>query len=327
MSEFRDFLLKRIAIAVGLAFVAVTIIFFIMRFAPGTPYSSALIEGNLNQGQIESMEASYGLGAPIHIQYINYLENFLTFNFGYSLSTGKPVMEYILPKLFNTLVLLIPALVFTALISSLIGFYVGWNRGSRLEKLSIVFSTIFRSMPEYITGILLLMVFSYWLGFFPVSGMRSPTAIQGGFQETYLSVDFLKHYALPFTTAALYLSGDFLLLARNGVVEKKNAEFIKLHKAKGLSELEQLLRAGQNSLLPIVTYFALRLGWIFQGLILLEVVFGWPGMGRLLVNAVIKQDYPTVQTAIFIMALAVILGNLVADILTGYFDPKVSIEG
>ena len=120
--------------------------------------------------------------------------------------------------------------------------------------------------------------------------MRSVAASPEGYLDTFLSVDFLHHYILPFTVAVVYYSGDFLLLARNGVVEKRGSEFLKLHRAKGLSEMQQLARAGRNSMLPILTYFALRLGMIFQGLILLEVVFGWPGIGRELVLAIQQQE-------------------------------------
>ena len=178
-----------------------------------------------------------------------------------------------------------------------------------------------------ITAIFFLIAFSYTLGLVPAFGMRSVTAQPTGLLDTYLSLDFLHHYILPFLVAVLYFSGDFLLLARNGVVEKRGAEFLKLHKAKGLTETERLLRAGRNSILPVVTYFALRVGMVFQGLILLEVVFGWDGIGRALVLAIEQQDYPLVQASVFIMALAVIVMNLVADLLYAYLDPTVEAGG
>jgi peptide/nickel transport system permease protein len=121
----------------------------------------------------------------------------------------------------------------------------------------------------------------------------------------------------------LFYSGDFLMLARNSVVERKGSEFLMLHRAKGLSEMAQLGRAGRNSLLPLVTYFALRTGMLFQGVITLEVVFAWPGIGRALVQAILNQDYPTVQAAVFIMALAVIVMNLTADVAYAKLDPTV----
>jgi len=172
-----------------------------------------------------------------------------------------------------------------------------------------------------VTGILFLIIFSYGLGWLPAFGMRSPLANPDGYLDTYLSVDFLRHYILPFTATVLFYSGDFLMLARNSVVERKGSEFLMLHRAKGLSDMEQLGRAGRNSLLPLVTYFALRTGMLFQGVITLEVVFAWPGIGRALVQAILNQDYPTVQAAVFIMALAVIIMNLTADIAYARLDP------
>lgn len=327
MSDFRRFLIKRTAIAGLLTLIAISVIFVVLRLLPGSPFAVLVTTGNLALEQVNQIMAKYGLNQPLWRQYINYVGNLLTFQFGCSIRRSQPVWEIIAPKLLNTLILLIPALVTTAILSSLLGMYAGWNRGSIIEKGSIVVTTFLRSTPIFITSMLLLIIFGYQLGLVPTFGMRSVTASPEGYIETYFSLDFLHHYILPFTVAVLYYSGDFLLLSRNGVVEKKGSEFLSLHKAKGLSEFEQMLRAGRNSLLPVLTYFVLRLGMIFQGLILLEVVFAWPGIGRMLVVAIRQQDYPLIQAAVFIMALAVIVMNLVADSLYAYFDPTVSASG
>lgn len=327
MSDFRRFLVKRFAIAVVLTLVAVTVIFLVLRLLPGSPFETLITAGNLTQEQIDRIMGLYGLDKPLWQQYLLYLKNLLTFQFGYSILQSRPVWAILAPKLVNTLILLVPALVTTAILSTLLGMYVGWNRGTKLETASIISTTFLRSTPVFITAIFLVILFSYTLNLVPAFGMRSITAAPEGYTETYLSLDFFHHYLLPFTVTVLYYSGDFLLLARNGVVEKKGSEFLKLHQAKGLSEFQQLLRAGRNSMLPVMTYFALRLGMIFQGLILLEVVFAWPGIGRALVLAIQQQDYPLVQAAVFIMALAVIIMNLIADIMYAYFDPTVSVGG
>jgi peptide/nickel transport system permease protein len=327
MSQFQRFLAKRLAISLMLTLVAVSVIFVVLRLLPGSPFEALVTAGNLSPSQVEEIRALYGLDQPMWKQYVNYMTSLLTFQFGYSILRSQPVWAVLEPRLFNTLILLVPALVTTAILSSGLGMYVGWNRGSKLEKLSIITTTFLRSTPVFITGIFFIIVFAYNLELVPAFGMRSVTASPEGYVDTYLSLDFAHHYILPFTIAVLYYSGDFLLLARNGVVEKKGSEFLKLHRAKGLTEMQQLARAGRNSMLPILTYFALRLGMIFQGLILLEVVFGWPGIGRELVLAIQQQDYPLVQAAVFIMALAVIIANLAADVLYAYFDPTVSTSG
>ena len=327
MSEFQRFLAKRVSIAALLTLIAVTVIFFTLRLLPGSPFTQLVASGNLSEQQVREIMRLYGLNEPLMEQYVIYLQNLLTFQFGYSIRQSRPVWEILGPKLFNTLVLLIPALVCTAILSTLLGMFAGWNRGSWLETGSIIATTFFRSTPVFITALLFIIIFSYTLELFPAFGMRNITAAPGGFADTYLSLDFAYHYVLPFTVAVLYYSGDFLLLARNGIIEKQGSEFLKLHRAKGLSDTEQLMRAGRNSLLPVLTYFALRLGMVFQGLILLEVVFGWPGIGRQLVTSIAQQDYPVVQAAVFLMALAVIVMNLVADVLSAYFDPTVTAGG
>lgn len=322
--SFRRFLIKRTIIAAILTFVAVSIIFATLRFLPGDPFSGLIASGSLTPEQLERVRAMYGLDEPLHVQYVSYVRNLFTLQFGISLTQQRPVIEIITPALVNTLVLLLPALVVTAIISSVAGMYAGWNRGSRFEQSSIIITTFFRATPIFVTGILLLIIFAYGLDVFPAFGMRSPVANPDGYLETYLSIDFLRHYVLPFTATVLFYSGDFLMLARNSVVERKGSEFLMLHRAKGLSEMEQLARAGRNSLLPLVTYFALRTGMLFQGVITLEVVFAWPGIGRALVQAILNQDYPTVQAAVFLMALAIIIMNLTADLAYAKLDPTVT---
>jgi peptide/nickel transport system permease protein len=323
--NFRRFLIKRIAISIILTVVAVSIIFLTMRLLPGDPFGSLVASGDLTTEQLEAVRAQYGLDQPLWAQYVQYLSNILTFNFGYSITQGRPVWDILLPQLVATLVLLVPALIATAIVSTILGMYAGWNRDSLFEKSSIVVTTFFRSTPIFITGIFFLIIFAYQLSWFPAFGIRSPTANPEGFAELYLSWDFAKHYFLPFATAVLFYSGDFLLLSRNSIVERKGAAYLKLHAAKGLNEVEQLARAGRNSMLPVVTYFALRMGMLFQGVITLEVVFAWPGIGRGLVTAIQQQDYPTVQAAVFIMALAVIIMNLLADVVYARIDPTVSV--
>ena len=321
--SFRRFLIKRTMIAALLTLIAVSVIFATLRLLPADPFSGLVASGSLTPDEVDQMRALYGLDEPIYVQYYKYIQNLFSFQFGISLTQQRPVGDIIIPALVNTMVLLLPALVATAIVSSLAGMYAGWNRGSWFEQSSIVVTTVFRATPIFVTGIFLLIIFSYGLGWLPAFGMRSSLANPDGYLETYLSVDFLKHYLLPFTATVLFYSGDFLMLARNSVVERMGSEFLMLHRAKGLSEMEQLGRAGRNSLLPLVTYFALRTGMLFQGVITLEVVFAWPGIGRALVQAILNQDYPTVQAAVFIMALAVIIMNLTADVAYAKLDPTV----
>ena len=321
--SFQRFLIKRTVIAALLTLIAVSVIFATLRMLPADPFSSLVASGSLTPEELKQLRAMYGLDEPIYVQYFKYIQNLLTFQFGISLTQQRPVGQIIIPALVNTMVLLLPALVTTAIISSLAGMYAGWNRGSWFEQSSIVVTTVLRATPIFVTGIVLLIIFSYGLGWLPAFGMRSSLANPDGYLETYLSVDFLRHYILPFTATVLFYSGDFLMLARNSVVERMGSEFLMLHRAKGLSEMEQLGRAGRNSLLPLVTYFALRTGMLFQGVITLEVVFAWPGIGRALVQAILNQDYPTVQAAVFIMALAVIIMNLTADVAYAKLDPTV----
>ncbi|MDX1744391.1 MAG: ABC transporter permease [Halobacteriales archaeon] len=323
MNKFQRFIIKRLILSGLLTIAAVSIIFLLLRFMPGTPFESIMLSDQAPPDAVERMRARYGLDDPIHIQYLKYVRSMLLLEFGFSIRTGRPVWGILIPKLRNSLILFLPAITFTAIVSSLLGMYAGWRRGSWFERSSVSLSTALRATPRFVTGVFLLMIFAYWLRWFPTFGMRSVTATPEGWYDTFVSVDFLHHAVLPFMTTAFYYSGDFLLLARNGVIERKGSAFLKLHKAKGLTETEQLMRAGRNSMLPLITYFAQRLGLLFTGNILIEVVFAWPGIGRQVVLSLEQSDYPTVQAAVFLMALAIILANLLADITYGYFDPTI----
>ena len=174
------------------------------------------------------------------------------------------------------------------------------------------------------TGILALMVFSHWLGWLPLSGMKTIGAFGLSWWESFL--DVTHHLALPFAVAFVYYVGDVVVIARTSMLELIGEEFLEFAKARGLSDSKVRRIAMRNAIIPVITYSTILIGFAFGGQVLLEMVFAWPGVGRLMVDSVEIHDYPVAQAAFFIMAFIVIVANLIVDMLYGYLDPRITSE-
>jgi peptide/nickel transport system permease protein len=181
-----------------------------------------------------------------------------------------------------------------------------------------------RSLPDFLLGILLLMIFTYRLGWFPGGGMRGYQLQDLPFLQLLVTPDFLRHLFLPFLCATLSLLPEPLLIMRTSTLETRGEEFLELLKAKGHSDLGVLRHAARNSLLPVVSWTSLMVSFAFGGQILIETVFSWPGVGREMVLAVSRLDYPVAQAAFFLMAVVVIVVNFVIDLVYGYLDPRIT---
>ena len=322
------YILKRLVQMVFTFWAFLTILFLLFRATPGDPTSRYVRQGMPREAQ-QQIIVDLGLDQPLHIQYLSYFRQLLfDFDLGTSFIYGDPVASLVWVKFWNTAFLMISSLTVAFAIGITIGALMAWYRGSRWEAVGIVLTIFTRSIPVFVMGVVFVLVFSLWLGWFPSAGMRGVGSQPEGFFETYLSQEVIWHGILPFTSAVvLYLSLPALLM-RNSMLEVLSADFIKAKRAAGLTTYTIIYKhAVRNSILPIVTVAAIVGGKALGGLVLLEFVFDWPGMGRAMVDAVNSQDYPLAQGMFFIMGSIVIILNFVADILYGYLDPRVSLEG
>jgi peptide/nickel transport system permease protein len=227
----------------------------------------------------------------------------------------------------NTFMLTISALVLAYLVGIAQGALLAARRGTRVEALGIPMVLATRAAPEFWVGMLALAVFSFHFTWFPSSGATSPGSVATSALLRFFSLDFLRHLALPALTLALYLQGLPTLLMRNTMLEVMDEDFVTFCRMRGLPERTIILRhAARNALLPVVTAFALGIGYSIGGDVIIETVFSWPGLGRLLVRAVSAKDYPVAQGAFVILAAIMVLMNLMADLLYGLLDPRVSHE-
>lgn len=319
----RRFLLLRFVTSVATLFGIATILFLVVRLMPGDPTNMFIDDASWsNPEAMARQRAMWGLDEPMYVQYLRYLKNLLTLDFGKSFIQGRPVRPIILEKVANTFTMMLPALVLMVLLGSVWGSIAGWRRGSRFESGSVVLSLFLRSIPSFFLGVLVLMVFAYRLGWFPSSGMVTPGS-NPGFWSRVLSRDFLAHLVLPVFTLVVRGANQSFLLMRTSIIEIKGEDFLETLWAKGLKERQVLRHAVRNALVPLVTYVAVLVAFLFEGQVLIETIFAWPGIGREIVVSLLDHDYPVAQAAFFLTALVVVSMNFVVDVLYGFLDPRV----
>ncbi|UCH27664.1 MAG: ABC transporter permease [Trueperaceae bacterium] len=301
-----------------------TILFFLFRLAPGSPLA-AYIEPTFTQEQQESILRRFGLDRPVHVQYGIYLLNLLKGDLGDSFHLSGSVASIVRDVFPYTIALTLVSLIIAYIIGVLAGAFLAWRRGSVFEGITIPLVLTTRAAPEFWLGMILLAFFSFKLGWFPAGGALSPGAEFPNNFARFFSFDFLRHLFLPGLTLAIYLHGLPLLLMLSNMLEIMQDDFVTMAEMKGLSTWTILVRhAARNALLPVVTAFALGVGYSIGGNVVVETVFSWPGLGRVLVRAVASSDYPLAQGAFFVIAVVMIFMNFIADLLYSSLDPRVS---
>lgn len=300
-----------------------TILFFIFRLMPGNPLV-AYIDPTFTAEQQQALLQRFGLDRPLYQQYGIYLWNLLHGDLGDSFFYRDSVSSLIWNVFPNTIALTLVSLLVAYLVGVVGGTLLAWKRNSGWEGVTIPLVLMTRAAPEFWLGMILLAIFSFSLGWFPAGGAVSAGAQFPNAWARFFSLDFLRHLILPAATLAIYLQGLPLLLMRSNMLEVLQEDFVTMARMKGLSTWSVLVRhAARNALLPVVTAFALGIGYSIGGNVVIETVFSWPGLGRLLVRAVAASDYPLAQGAFLMIATVMILMNFVADLLYNVLDPRV----
>ena len=321
MSGFGNYVARRLLLLVFVVWAILTIIFVLFKLLPGDP-TAIFVDSNFSIEMIERQKALWGLNDPVWLQYVRYLRNMALFDFGESFFQNQPVATILSERTVNTALMVVPALIISVVFGTIIGAIAGWKRGSRFEKVTVTSALVLHSAPSFCVGILALMVFSYSLRWLPPGGMVSLGGPEG-LWETLSSGDYWQHLILPCAVlVSREITGPILLL-RGSMLEVKGSDFIDILRAKGLPERRIILHAARNALLPLITYIAVMTGLLFQGQVLLEIIFAWPGIGREMVNALNDLDYPVAQASLYIMALVMLAMNLIADLVYGAIDPRV----
>ena len=319
----RAYFVNRLLQAAVTVLVLATVMFGLFRMAPGDPTLTVLSPALSPEVQAE-LRHRFGLDRPLAEQYVRYMGNLLTGRFGVSFSRGVPVSDILGEYLLNTVVLMLPSLILAYALGIVVGAVVAWRRRSLLDDVTVTASMVFRSAPIFWVCILFISVFSVRLGLVPSGHMLTPGAAHGGAIKSLFTVDFLYHLLLPTLVMALYYGCYPLLVMRTSMLEVLGEDFIEFCRMKGLRESRILFaHALRASLLPIATSVSLLGAYVAAGSVLVETVFSWPGLGRLMVQAVTDSDYPVAQASFLLIAILVVVGNLVADVLYGLLDPRV----
>ena len=323
----RRYLLGKIAQAFLTLLFVLAFNFFLFRVMPGDP-AALLLRGSaaFNPDNVEQVRADLGLDQPLPRQFVTYMGDTLTFNFGDSfVFGGAPVSEVIGDKIWPTVLLVGTSTIASILIGLLIGIWGGWRRGSLFDYGSLGFTLFVYAMPEFWFGILVLMAFAGGVGpfpaIFPTGGYETVGEDLTGFAHW---IDVLNHMVLPFFVLTVAYLGEYAIIMRNSLIDVMSDDFVQTARAKGVREKKVLWRhVVPNALLPTWTLTMLSLGFIFGGAITIEYVFSWPGLGWLTVQAIEGKDYAVLQALFLIFSAAVIIANLVADITYMYLDPRV----
>ncbi len=318
------FYVKRFAHMLFVLWAISSILFVMFRLLPGDP-TLAYLDPSFTEDQRQLILRQFGLDQPLSQQYLVFLNNLLHGELGLSFRQRQPVIDLVLQTLPNSILLTLTGLIVAYVFGGLFGAVLAWRRGSRFETISIPIVLATRAAPEFWIGMVLLAVFGFGLGWFPSGGATSPGAVFPSVWARVFSADFARHLVLPALTLAIYLHGLPALLMRANMLELMNEEFVTMARMKGLPEHEIMLRhAARNALLPMVTAFALGFGASVGGNVVVETVFSWPGLGRMLVDAVSGSDYPLAQGAFLLIAAVLVTMNFVADMLYGLLDPRVA---
>lgn len=322
----RAYVIRRLIQMVITLYVLTTILFFMFRFLPGDP-TTMYIDAALPPESQEAILEQFGLHKSLGHQYMIYLLNVIKGEFGTSFYYHAPVAELIPPRLLSTILLMGTTILLAFIFGVTFGTILAWKRGTRFEVGSLVTALALRSAPQYWTGLMALIIFSYNLKWFPIGGMHTPGQQFTSMFAKYLNLDFIHHLILPTLVAASYYMASPMLIMRNSMLEVLGDDFVEMAKAKGLKERTVVFKhAMRNALLPVVTVLTLMVGFAIGGQVLIETVFRWPGMGREMVLAIQRHDYPMAQASFFMLGVLVISLNFITDLLYGYLDPRVTYK-
>jgi len=305
-----------------LFFISV-ISFGVMRLAPGDPVAMYANPEKrvITAEEIEQIREKLGLNQPIYVQYVKWLFTSLQGNLGYSFKTKAPVLEEILSRLPNTLLLAGSAILITLLIGIPIGAFSALRRYTVIDYSITVVSFIGISMPSFWLAFILITVFSNQLGWLPPVGMHTFGKTLSLLKQT---IDVGKHLLMPMLAMSFVEIAYWARYQRSSLLEVLGQDYVRTARAKGLQEkLVTWKHAFRNALIPMVTLAGLTLPDLVNGSYIIETVFGWPGMGRLGVQSILNRDYPIVMGVTMLSALLVVVGNLLADFLYAFVDPRI----
>ncbi len=320
-----SYILKRLINSIFLSLAIASSVFILLRILPSASFSDIYLNPRLSEDIILKIRASYGLDKPLIVQFLNWLKEILTGNLGFSFIYRKPVISCIIDAFGPTLMVGIPAIIYSFGFGVLLGVKLAQNRGKPIDRITNTLLLILYSIPSFWLGIILILIFSYTAGIFPPSGLHSFNFNEMRFFEKIF--DTLWHIFLPALTLGIPPMASIARFTRNTMLNVLSQTYIKTAKAKGLDERSIFYRhILPNSLLPVITLFGLYLPLFLAGSIVVEEIFSIPGIGKLTVDSIFQRDYPLTVGITLFVSFIVIVGNFISDILYSIFDPRIRLR-
>jgi peptide/nickel transport system permease protein len=317
------FLLRRLASSLVLLFLVLTLTFFLVRLAPGSPFSQLTQDASrISPEALERLRALYGLDRPLLEQYFTWLGAALQGDFGVSYRLQQPALLVLLHALPSTLVLAVAALLVGYLVALPMGVFAARRRGSAWDHGIRIGALLIYSLPLFWVALVALLLVAYVIPILPAGHAHSVGA--DDLPGPLWLLDFLHHLALPALVLGLAIAAGTTRFVRNSLLEVLQEPYLVTARAKGLAERRVIWRHGvRTALAPLLQLLGLTLPALLNGSVLIEVIFSWPGLGRVTYDALLTRDYPLILAAVALSATFVILGNLLADLLHALADPRV----
>ena len=304
-----DYFVRRLLQAVPVLFGVTIIVFSMVHLIPGDP-AEILAGSNATVEDIQDIRQQMGLDKPLAEQYLVYMKNIFKGDLGTSIRTRRPVLQEIIPRYGNSLLLASSAVVIMLLVGISTGILSAVKQGTWIDYISMVISLFGVSMPVFWFGLMLMLVFSVHLGLFPTTGIGT-----------------FKHLVLPSLALGAHSTAVVARLTRSSMLEVIRQDYIRTARAKGLNEFSVILQhALKNAMIPVVTIVFLRFGALLGGAVLAETVFAWPGVGLLMIEAIGTRDYPVVQGCVLMVSISFILINLMTDLIYPLLDPRMKLK-
>ncbi|MBW2683814.1 MAG: ABC transporter permease [Deltaproteobacteria bacterium] len=300
------YIIRRTLLLIPIFLIISVVVFSLIHMVPGDPIDSLLGPGSTASDRVE-LTKMYGLDKSLPVQYVVWMKKIFIGDMGQSIIEKQPVLDMILYNTPFTLRLGLASLAISLVLGVFLGVISAAAKNTLLDYISMIVALLGVTVPAFWLGLILMLIFSVMLGWFPVSGSGS-----------------FKALVLPAITVGLGGAGLIARITRTSMLEMFNKDFVLLLYAKGLSKPTMIVKhIFRNALMPVITIIGLRLGWIMGGAVTIEIVFSRPGIGNMLLSALSRRDYPVVQASLLVLTMAVIIGAFIADILYAYADPRV----
>ena len=320
----KRFVIRRIFSGILTALIVFTLNFVIIKAAPGDPIKTLMGKDTNDPVLRAALEEKWGLNEPEYKQYLNYLNNALHGDLGTSIIYDEPVSEMIGSRWGPTVLLGLVAAIIALLVGTVLGIYAARREGGILDGILSMVSYALDAMPSFWLGLMLMIIFATNLGLLPTNGMTDPRASYTGL--AYVA-DVARHMVLPCLTLSLITMPGYFRIAKSSVLQVSNEDFITTLRATGMSERKIFNKyIFRNAILPTITIFGITMAFLITGITLIEIVFSWPGMGRLTMTAINQRDYPTLMGIYLVVAICVSAVMIVVDIVYALFDPRIRYD-